>query len=79
MQQLSVEPVKVKSKNLNVLEEHRKAKRKKAANFVVIGLSHAQIVNLGYLINSLQVMSMPARAHLWEGFYTILKLLTSEH
>ncbi|KAM5457266.1 hypothetical protein McanCB49686_002867 [Microsporum canis] len=37
VQQLSVEPVKVKSKNLNVLEEHRKAKRKKAANFVVIG------------------------------------------
>ncbi|KAF3492318.1 translation elongation factor Tu [Arthroderma uncinatum] len=37
VQQLSVETVKVKSKNLNVLEEHRKAKRKKAANFVVIG------------------------------------------
>ncbi|EFR04974.1 elongation factor 1-alpha 3 [Nannizzia gypsea CBS 118893] len=37
VQQLSVEPVKVKSKNLDVLEEHRKAKRKKAANFVVIG------------------------------------------
>ncbi|KAK2770434.1 Hsp70 suppressor, GTPase facilitates ribosomal subunit dissociation [Emmonsiellopsis sp. PD_33] len=31
------ETVKVKSKNLDVLEENRKAKRKKAANFVVIG------------------------------------------
>lgn len=36
VKQLSVQE-KVKSKNLNVLEEHRKATRKKAANFVVIG------------------------------------------
>jgi elongation factor 1 alpha-like protein len=31
------EPVKIKSKNLNVLAEYRKVKRKNAANFVVIG------------------------------------------
>ncbi|WEW58172.1 hypothetical protein PRK78_003640 [Emydomyces testavorans] len=38
VKQLSVqEPVKPKSKQLDVLEEHRKANRKKAANFVVIG------------------------------------------
>lgn len=38
VKQLSVqESVKPKSKQLNVVEEHRKANRKKAANFVVIG------------------------------------------
>ncbi|EFW21818.1 Hsp70 suppressor, GTPase facilitates ribosomal subunit dissociation, variant 2 [Coccidioides posadasii str. Silveira] len=38
VKQLSVqESVKPKSKQLDVLEEHRKTKRKKAANFVVIG------------------------------------------
>ncbi|EEP76312.1 TEF1 protein [Uncinocarpus reesii 1704] len=38
VKQLSVqESIKPKSKQLDVLEEHRKAKRKKAANFVVIG------------------------------------------
>lgn len=36
---LSVEePVKVKSKNLDVLTEYKKSQRKKAANFVVIGM-----------------------------------------
>jgi elongation factor 1 alpha-like protein len=34
---LTVEPVKVKSKNLDVLAEYKKSKQKKAANFVVIG------------------------------------------
>lgn len=29
--------VKIKNKNLDVLAEYQKAKRKKAANFVVIG------------------------------------------
>lgn len=38
MKALSVEePVKVKSKNLNVLAEYEKSRQKKAANFVVIG------------------------------------------
>jgi hypothetical protein len=31
------EPAKVKSRNLDVVAEHSKAKKKKAANFVVIG------------------------------------------
>jgi elongation factor 1 alpha-like protein len=31
------EPVKVKSKNLNVLAEYEKSRQKKTANFVVIG------------------------------------------
>ncbi|OKL56325.1 hypothetical protein UA08_08397 [Talaromyces atroroseus] len=34
---MTVEPVKVKSKNLDVLAEYKKSKQKKAANFVVIG------------------------------------------
>lgn len=38
MNNLSVEEkVTVKSKNLNVLDEYSKSKRKKSANFVVIG------------------------------------------
>lgn len=38
MKALTVEePVKVKSKNLNVLAEYEKSRQKKAANFVVIG------------------------------------------
>lgn len=38
MKQLKIEePVKIKSKNLDVLAEWRKTQRKKAANFVVIG------------------------------------------
>jgi elongation factor 1 alpha-like protein len=38
MKALTVEePVKVKSKNLNVLAEYEKSNQKKAANFVVIG------------------------------------------
>lgn len=38
MNNLSVEEkVNVKSKNLDVLAEYRKSKRKNAANFVVIG------------------------------------------
>ncbi|EED23350.1 translation elongation factor EF-1 subunit, putative [Talaromyces stipitatus ATCC 10500] len=37
MKTLTVEPVKVKSKNLDVLAEYQKSKQKKAANFVVIG------------------------------------------
>lgn len=38
MNSLSVEEkVTVKSKNLNVLDEYSKSKRKKSANFVVIG------------------------------------------
>jgi len=43
MNNLSVEEkVTVKSKNLNVLDEYNKSKRKKSANFVVIGgsMSH---------------------------------------
>lgn len=32
------ETVKVKSKNIDVLAEYRKTERKKAANFVVIGM-----------------------------------------
>lgn len=39
MKALTVEPVKVKSKNLDVLAEYNKSKQKKAANFVVIGES----------------------------------------
>lgn len=38
MKQLSIrEPVKIKAKNLDVLAEYSKIKRKNAANFVVIG------------------------------------------
>ncbi len=38
MKDLSIiEPAKIKNKNLNVLAEYRKVKRKDAANFVVIG------------------------------------------
>ncbi|EEA28229.1 hypothetical protein EYB25_000829 [Talaromyces marneffei] len=37
MKQLTVEPIKVKSKNLDVLAEYQKSRQKKAANFVVIG------------------------------------------
>lgn len=38
MNDLSVtEPVKIKSKNLDVLAEHGKVERKNSANFVVIG------------------------------------------
>ena len=38
LENLAVEdPVKVRSKNLDVLAEYKKAKRKSAANFVVIG------------------------------------------
>jgi elongation factor 1 alpha-like protein len=38
MKSLSVEePVKVKSKNLDVLAEYKKSQHKNAANFVVIG------------------------------------------
>jgi elongation factor 1 alpha-like protein len=40
LKSLSVEePVKIRSKNLNVLAEYKKVKRKSAANFVVIGTS----------------------------------------
>ncbi|RMZ84573.1 hypothetical protein DV737_g1244, partial [Chaetothyriales sp. CBS 132003] len=35
--QVSIEPVKVKSKNVNVIAEYNKTKPKKTANFVVIG------------------------------------------
>lgn len=39
VKQLSVqETAKVKSKNIDVLAEYRKAKRKNSANFVVIGM-----------------------------------------
>jgi elongation factor 1 alpha-like protein len=38
MKQLTVEPIKVKSKNLDVVAEYQKSKQKKAANFVVIGM-----------------------------------------
>ena len=38
MKQLTVEPIKVKSKNLDVVAEYQKSKEKKAANFVVIGM-----------------------------------------
>jgi elongation factor 1 alpha-like protein len=45
---LSVEePVKVKSKNLDVLAEYKKAKRKNAANFVVIGKIYTNGVSRG--------------------------------
>ncbi|KUL91103.1 hypothetical protein ZTR_00977 [Talaromyces verruculosus] len=37
MKQLTVEPIKVKSKNLDVVAEYQKLKQKRAANFVVIG------------------------------------------
>ena len=38
MKDLSItEPTKIKGKNLDVLAEYRKVKRKNAANFVVIG------------------------------------------
>ncbi|KAK2744279.1 Hsp70 suppressor, GTPase facilitates ribosomal subunit dissociation [Myotisia sp. PD_48] len=37
LQQLPVQETRVKSKNLDVLEEHRKKNAKKSANFVVIG------------------------------------------
>ncbi|RMZ83191.1 hypothetical protein DV738_g1421, partial [Chaetothyriales sp. CBS 135597] len=35
--EVSIDPVKVKSKNINVVEEYNKTTHKKAANFVVIG------------------------------------------
>ena len=35
------EPVRVKSKNLDVAAEYKKTKRKNAANFVVIGKSNS--------------------------------------
>lgn len=37
MEKLALHDTKIKSKNLNVLDEFKKAKKKKAANFVVIG------------------------------------------
>lgn len=47
MKELSiVEPVKIKSKNFDVPAEYRKTKRKNAANFVVIGQFHANVVPL---------------------------------
>lgn len=47
VKQLSVEePVKVKSKNLDVLAEFQKTKRKNAANFVVIGMVYVNIYKL---------------------------------
>ena len=36
------EPVKVKSKNIDVIAEYGKVKRKNAANFVVIGMYHSR-------------------------------------
>lgn len=39
MKALAVEPIKVKSKNLDVLAEYRKSKEKRAASFVVIGMA----------------------------------------
>ena len=39
MKELSIaEPVRIKSKNLDVIAEYRKVERKNAANFVVIGV-----------------------------------------
>lgn len=40
LKSLSVEePVKMKTKNLDVLAEYKNVKRKSAANFVVIGIT----------------------------------------
>ena len=42
------EPVKIKHKNIDVIAEHGKIKRKNAANFVVIGM---------YLLSRVQGLS----------------------
>lgn len=39
------EPAKIKSKNIDVIAEHDKTKRKKAANFVVIGMYFLSLVH----------------------------------
>lgn len=46
MKQLAVDPIKVKSKNLDVVAEYQKSKQKKAANFVVIGMIDIDIRSL---------------------------------
>ena len=62
---LSIEGQHVKGKNLDVLEEFKKSKPKNAANFVVIGMPLIMSYRRFFLTRSIQVMSMPVRAHSW--------------
>jgi len=71
-----LEPVKVKSKNLDVMAEYNKFKRKNAANFVVIG-SLIYSFEIMIVLTPSQVMSMPAKALSWAAFSSISKLSTN--
>lgn len=67
VQQLSVQDTpRVKSKNIDVLAEYKKVKRKKAANFVVIGNPPRSILSLVqqviFLLIPQQAMLTPGRA-----------------
>lgn len=65
MKDLSVEEkVIVKSKNLDVLAEYKRSKRKKSANFVVIGRSIilSLVLNGSPNLTKLKVMLMLERA-----------------
>jgi hypothetical protein len=72
------ESVKVKSKNLDVLAEYEKSQRKKAANFVVIGLlSYVWVTGDSSPANGYQGMWMLERAHLWVDCCTTSRRLMS--
>jgi hypothetical protein len=62
LKDLSVEEkVTVKSKNLDVLEEYNKSKRKKSANFVVIGRCSLPPAIRISVLTGIQDMSMLER------------------
>jgi hypothetical protein len=67
VKELTLEPAKFKSKNLDVVAEYKKKNRKNAANFVVIGMSNVGSLLITVLTRP-QVMLMLARVRLWVGY-----------
>jgi elongation factor 1 alpha-like protein len=80
---LVIEETRIKSKNLNVVDEFEKSNPKRIANFVVMGkfdvprslhrmldLRHPNTSQCTSDANLAQVMSTTAKARSWVAFYT---------